>query len=79
MRKNNYFVKKIEFKGEILMGKNKEEKRIPIGVENVLKAADKDPAKASSILEEKIKEECNKMVSKQTEETKNISKKKSSQ
>ena len=37
-----------------------------------LKAADKDPAKASSILEEKIKEEFNKMVSKQTEETKTI-------
>ena len=40
--------------------------------EERLKDAGKDPAKASSILEEKIKEEFNKMVSKQTEETKTI-------
>ena len=40
--------------------------------EDRLKAADKDPAKASSILEEKIKAEYNDMVSKQTEETKTI-------
>ena len=40
--------------------------------EQRLKDAGKDPAKASSILEEKIKEEFNKMVSIQTEETKTI-------
>ena len=40
--------------------------------ESRLKDADKDPAKAASKLEEKIKEEFNKMVSIQTEETKGI-------
>lgn len=40
--------------------------------EERLKAADNDPAKASSTLEKKIKEKFNKMVSKQTEETKTI-------